>query len=90
MKTFTRHRTLKELKAFCKKRGWPLETKKYDEGSDFVSFAFEVGGTSGRALFSTFNGRIFGETSEGEHFSSDSTKHEGLPWFDALLEAAYV
>ncbi len=96
MKTFTRKRTLKELKAFCRKKGWQIDTSKHDrEGTDHVVIDFKVGDVFGRALFSTANGRIFGFTDpksrDGEvHFSSDDTKHEGASWFDALLEAAYV
>lgn len=91
MKTFARFRTVAELKEFCARKGWEFSSQKHDEeGSDFVSFQFKVGRVSGRCLFSTVNGCIFGETTKGERFSSDSAKHDGLPWFDALLDAAYI
>lgn len=87
---FTRHCTLDELQVNCRKRRWKLDRRKFDEGSDYVSFDWRVGEVSGCALFSCINGRFFGETSAGVRFTSDNSEHEGEAWFDALLDATYV
>ena len=90
MKTFKRKRTLKELRAFCSKRGWMLNTQKFEEGSDYVSFKFKIGRVAGIALINIVNGQMFGHTITGIRFSSDSSEHDGKQWFKALLDAAYV
>lgn len=90
MKQFSRFRTLAELRAVVAERGWELNTRKHDEeGSDFVSFKFKIGRTSGTALFNVFNGRIIGELSTGKMFSSDRDEHEKERWFQELLNIAY-
>lgn len=90
MKTFTRHRSLEELKDYCKEKGWKLNTTRFEAGDDSVSFKWKVGKVSGLAVFNTFNGKIIGQTKDGVMFSSDNTTHENEPWFSAMLEAAYV
>jgi hypothetical protein len=94
MRTFKRFRTLKELKAVCKERGWKVDDSKYQSGSDHVSFKFKIktlgGPISGVALFNTFNGRIFGHLKDGRQFSSDSAEFEDRRWFKVLLETAYT
>ncbi|AHF94192.1 hypothetical protein OPIT5_08175 [Opitutaceae bacterium TAV5] len=91
MKTFKRHRTLKELKAVCKKLGWKLDTTRFDhEGSDHVTIIWQTGRMTGRTMFSTVNGRFFGKLKDGRFYSSDEAKHDKKPWFRALLNAVYV
>ena len=90
MKTFTRHRTLKELRTEIKRRGWKLDTEKFNEGSDYIDIIFKVGRVSGKMLVSMINGRFFGSTDRGTTFSSDSVEHDREPWFKALLEAVYI
>jgi hypothetical protein len=37
-----------------------------------------------------FNGRFFGKTEKGIEFTSDNTKHDSEPWFQALLKVVLV
>lgn len=95
MKTFTRFRTPKELKAACAKRGFRYDQARFDAGSDHVSFDFIHEGITARVCMSMVNGRAFGEFWKGKagkkrRFSTDSTEHDALPWFQALLEFIYV
>jgi hypothetical protein len=89
-KVFERHRTLEELQAVCAERGWTLNTAVFEQGGDGVSFHFKIGEVSGFAVFNTFNGQIIGHLKNGEPFSSQDGKHEGEPWFNELLDVAYV
>jgi len=90
MQTFTRHRSINELKAECKKRRWRFNQSEYNKGSDHVWFIFHVGRVSGKVFFNSFNGRFFGQINNGTRFSSDETTHEDKPWFKTLLAVAYV
>lgn len=95
MTTFTRHRSTKELKAACKKAGFAYNQEQFERGGDYVSFDFVHGSTTARVCYSTVNGRAFGEFWRGTNgkrrwFSTDSTDHDHLPWFKALLEFIYV
>lgn len=91
LQQFKRFRTLKELKAACKNRGWKVDTGRFDEvGSDYVRVDFDTDTASGMALVSMVNGRFFGELNTGEAFSGSSNKHEGCDWFQALLETVYT
>ena len=96
MKTFTRKRTLDEIRAICAEKGWPLKTDLYDRGdSDGVSVRFRFDQPSlvtGMAVISLVTGKIVGQMTHGmacgTTFSSDQARHEGQPWFDALLDLA--
>ena len=94
IKQFKRIKTLKEIREACKKRRWKLESKRYDEGSDFVSFKFKIktlgDDVCGLALFNTISGRLFGTLTTGESFSSDSAKDEHKLWFQMLMETVYA
>lgn len=61
---------------------------KRPDGTPFV----HAGHTPGRAyvMFNTVNGRFWGHTDRGIEFSSDSTRYEKEPWFQALLSFFYV
>jgi len=90
MKTFERGKTIKELQASCVAAGWSLNTDKYKAGSDFVSFQGIFAGETANVLYSSFNGRFFGQTKNGTWFNSDSGDLDQEPWFDALLNFLYV
>lgn len=91
MKTFTRSRTLKELRTAVRKAGWGrVNSKKHDEqGYDHVSFKFKVGKVSGKCLYNTFNGRFLAEVGH-DLISSDETTHDHKRWFQALLRTCYI
>ncbi len=89
MKWFKGFKNLEDLKSACNKRGWELNHAKYDEGSDHVSFRFEVGDTKGICLVSLFNGRFFGTIDHDVMFDSNNTDHEDREWFQVLLETVY-
>jgi len=91
MKKYSRHRSLKELRAECKRRGWKINDDRYQNfGSDFVTIIFRCGRVTGQVLFSTVNGGFFGKTRSGVEVNSDVTTHEQTPFFRALLSCCYV
>ena len=91
MKTFTRRRTLDELKQAITARGWTLDTRLFDAlESDYVTFHFAIGAVTGLCLVSTFNGRFFGALdSEAGHFDSDEPR-DNEEWFATLLHIVYT
>jgi hypothetical protein len=92
MQAFKRKRTLVELRREVTKRGWSLNTDRYVQGDDHVSFYFNVKGTEGLALINIFNGKVFGHLNDGTEtrFTSDNDTHENQDWFRELLKVAYV
>jgi len=93
MKQYTRHRTSKEIRKACKSRGFTFSDKKFNEGSDYITFTFVHGKVRCFACYSTVNGRCFGElrgVPKSNWFSTDETTHEKRPWFKALLDFIYV
>jgi hypothetical protein len=95
MKTFSRFRTPKEIKAACKKAGLRYNQDQFERGSDHVTFDFVHGTTVARLCYNTVNGRAFGEFGRGAKgkrrpFSTDTAEHEHQAWFQALLEFIYV
>lgn len=93
-KKYSRFRTVEELDAECRKRGLKLNTKKFDEGSDYVSVVhpckFKGVGTHVTVLISMVNGRFFGAFPDETMFSSDNNKHDDQPWFQSILSLVYV
>lgn len=87
MKTFARHKTLREIRAQCRALGLALNDHLWrSRGHDHV--CIEGGGA--RVLYNTFNGRFFGATDQGVEFSSDNQAQEDRPWFQTLLGFFYV
>jgi hypothetical protein len=91
-KTYGGTKPFKEIKAAVKKNGWPWNQKKYDAGSDWVTFGF-VGPDSRRreVVFCSFNGRFIvkGDGDIGL-VTEESTEMDGTPWYDALLDFIYT
>jgi hypothetical protein len=94
MQKYERKRSITELTSECNRRGWKVDTKKYDQGSDFVRVDFKSGRTSGYMLVNMFNGQFFGWTTKRgvDHirFNSQLTEHDNEPWFTELLDTVYV
>ncbi|MBI3445604.1 MAG: hypothetical protein HY055_09650 [Magnetospirillum sp.] len=96
MKTYTRHKTLDEVKNACKQAGFVLDTSGYDErGLDHVIVDFVHGDVTYQVFYASFNGRFFGKEKGSEdctenYFSSDNGDLDILPWFRALLDFFYV
>ena len=91
MKKFKRHRTFEEVRDLCKKQGVPFSDHRHRiHGDDSVVVGKIAAGHHGYAIFNTFNGRFFGLTPDGEHFSSYSGRHDKQPWFQALLNFFYT
>ena len=88
MKTYSRFKTVEEIKAQCEAKGWRIDTTKYDRGDDFVTFDFSHGTDFAEVIFNGLNGRFLGKTDSGLKFSSDDNK-DGVEWFDALLDFVY-
>ena len=89
-KTFARHRTFDEIKAVVDAQKLPHNFERYEVwGWDTVRVGRQAAGY-GYAIFNTVNGHFFGKTPEGVAFDSNSTQHEGEPWFQALLAFFYV
>jgi hypothetical protein len=94
MKKFSSFKTVDEIRQQCEAQGLTLDTTLYDAGSsDYIKIRSNDGKTSAKVLYSSFNGRFFGETAAGldsVKFSSDDATFDGTPWFDALLDFFYV
>lgn len=91
MKTFSRVRNLSEVEAAVRQRGWKWDSYRHDvEGMDHIRIDFRVGETEGMVLYASFNGKFLGQLSDKTPFSSDNTKHDNEPWFQALLETFYA
>lgn len=86
MKTFAGNKSLTVIQQQCQAAGLTYDQSAFERGSDFVRIS--AGGA--HVLYSTFNGRFFGQTPDGIRFSSDSTAHESEDWFQALLSFFYV
>lgn len=86
MQKFARHRTVDEIKKLGKKRGFTVNTQRHDRhGDDHIVIHGEFAGHTLPVLYSSVNGRFFGELPSGDMFSSDDTAFDGQPWFDAML-----
>src|SRR4051794_4110350 len=91
VKQFQRMRSLEELRDFCAKRGWSVDSAKHDQDHyDHVRVDFAMETVRGSFLFNTFNGRFFGNLKDGTAFDSSSIEHDRCGWFQVLLEAAYT
>jgi hypothetical protein len=89
MKTFARQRTQDEIREFCIKKGWKLDTRKYDlEGSDFITIYWKNRNRITPIVYSSFNGRFIA-CRDNETFT-ESSELDGTPWFDDLLAILYV
>jgi hypothetical protein len=86
MKKFAGNKSREQVKAQCKALGLVFDEAAYKAGSDVT----RICGGGASVCWISFNGRFFGPTDTGVEFSSDSTKHEDEPWFQALLSFFYV
>lgn len=86
--SFSRVRSLDEIRRLCAEQNVPLDDTRYKRFADAHVLVGDK--TRGYALFNTFNGRFFGKTPDGVSYSSDSDTHENEPWFQALLNFFYV
>ena len=83
---FGRHINRDELEALCAKHNWPLDTSKYDAGSDWVTFQWQHAAGDVRVVYCPFNGRFI--VHSGQYYSERS--EDGCtPWFDALIDVLY-
>ncbi len=93
MKTFTRNRTLKELRAAVKANGWGrVNARRYNQGWDSVSFNFQVGSVRGRCIYNTFNGRfiVVLKGQPDDLITEESTEYERKRWYQKLLNTLYI
>lgn len=90
MKKFKGHRTLDQVQQACQEQGLGFDRTAYDEGNDYVRIIGTFAGISVVLYYSSWNGKFMGTLPSGVTFDSDSDEHDGLPWFDALLEFFYV
>jgi len=87
-KTWKRCKSLAEIEQQCKEQNLVLKHEMYQRGeSDYVMVSSQTGPDI--VMFRPFNGRFFGETDQGQRFSSDTTENDREPWFLALLEFFY-
>lgn len=88
MKTFKRHVTHDELRRLCRRKGWTLDTSRYDAGSDWVTFGWYFEGELIPDVYSSWNGRFL--VRRGNDIFSQYSTADGTPWFDALLSTLYT
>lgn len=87
---FEKLRSLEEIEAECRRRGWQYSDRLFQQGNDCVSFQWKIGNVSGNCVLNTFNGRFMGETKGGIWYTSNEGTHEGKAWFKTLLNVCYV
>lgn len=87
MRKFKRIKTLKEIKAQCKRLSLSFDDYLYRKhGHDHVC----IRGGGAMVLYSSPTGNFFGTTDKGVQFDSKSDEHEAEPWFQTLLEFFYA
>lgn len=87
MKRYQRCISYDEAKAACATAGYQFDDEKYiKNGSDYVRVVGQFGDKQAAVLYSSWNGRFFGATTDGIQFSSENSDHDGQPWFDAMLD----
>jgi len=92
MKTFTGTKPLKKIKAAVKKNHWPWDQKKFDAGSDWLTFGF-IGSDSKcrEVVFCSFNGKFIVKGDDGKSLLTESSSEmDGTPWYDELLDFIYT
>lgn len=93
MRKFTKVRKLEEIMDTCVKRGWQWDSRLHDAGSsDFIKITFKITNmrVEGHVLFSSFNGKFFGQLKDGTKFDSQKSDHDNVPWFEELLKTFYT
>jgi hypothetical protein len=92
MQQFQRHIIYAEAEAACARAGHQFDASKYNEsnGVDHLCIIGTFGDKHASILYAPWNGKFFGDTTDGIHFNSDNTEHDGQPWFDAMLNFFYV
>lgn len=90
---YARHRTVDEVVALATAQGIAVDTRKHDDtGHDYITV--HMPGPTGEVvpvLYNTVNGRFFHASADVVHsFTSDTTDHDGQPWFDAMRALFYV
>ncbi len=88
MKTYLRHKTSGEIVRQCRAQGVRVSLALHKIGSDYITVGRNKIG-HGYVLYNVVNGGFFGHTPSGEPFASDSDRHDGTPWMQALLEFFY-
>lgn len=86
MKTFAGIKTLPQIKHQCKVAGIKFDDGRYKNGDDHIA----IRSPGVLVLFSSFNGKFFGNTPDGTHFDSCDAALDGTPWFDQLLSFFYT
>ena len=94
MKTFVRHRNIRELRRKCRDRGFYFNDWNYKAGNDTISFCPVLDGKNITVYYNTFNGRFWGEVwitdLIPQKFTSDDASLDGEKWFSELLKFVYV
>ena len=89
MKTFARQINRQELTELCVCKGWPLDTRKYDqEGSDWVTFRWKHQGRVRPVIYSSWNGHFI--VIDGDNHHTERSADDCAPWFKDLLDLLYV
>lgn len=87
---YSGNKKLKDILAACKKKGWPVNTEKYDNhGSDWVLIGFVHDGQRFEVSLSSFNGCFIVKDGE-KYVTESSTEYDDVPWYRALLDFLYV
>lgn len=87
---YKRHKNSDELPKAALQHQFIMDIEAYLDGSDYIRFTGTTHGESFDVLFSTVNGRFFGNTKSGLKIDSDKIEYDDAPWFKSLLDFFYV
>lgn len=91
MKTYKRGRTSSEFIEAAKAAGLQIDMADYYKGGDWIVARGTLEGEPVEMLFNVVNQRvigIYGDDDDENLFTTDTDKHDGEPWFDAILDLA--
>jgi len=90
LRKFQDFKTVDELKALCKEKGFFIDTQEYEAGGDWITIVFETENEAYQFIYSSFNGRFIGRLNDGTMFHEQSTEFEDQDWYNAILDFLYI
>ena len=91
MKQFNGPKQKEEITENLKKYGFVLDSRQYDQGSDYLDYFH--GEILGRpillVMLCPWDGRFIVSDYDRNILGTERSNLDGTPWYDALLEAIY-
>lgn len=91
-KKFAGKRHLEDIKKTVLQNGWPWDQRKYDDGSDWLSFGFVHQSRRYNVVYCTFNGKFMVRRADGKGklYTEKDGHMDGTAWYDAPLDLIYL